>query len=219
MKAARVATDNHAAALPAKVEIRERILAAVPDAAVFDAFAGSGEMYRRVWHRAPGYVGCDTRYFADDRPAFVADNRRVLRAIDLTRYGIFDLDAYGSPWEQAIIIAGRRLVQPGERIGMCLTDGSNVGLRLGGISRSLTLLTGMKLGTPGMGRAIDEMMHSAAAGIAARMRCGIERAWLARGASNSKMLYLGLVLVGIGSGGDVGGGARRGEFSPKPAVE
>ncbi len=46
-------TDNHAKALPDKIEIRRRILAEI-GAPVFDAFAGSGQMHRHVWHGAPG---------------------------------------------------------------------------------------------------------------------------------------------------------------------
>jgi hypothetical protein len=103
--------DNHPRAAGDKARLRELVLAAV-GAPVFDAFAGSGEMFRRVWYKAPAYVGCDLRWFPDDpRPAFVADNRRVLRCLDLARLGVFDLDAYGSPCEQAII-AARRSVKP-----------------------------------------------------------------------------------------------------------
>jgi hypothetical protein len=44
---------------------------------------------------------------------FCADNTRVLRAIDLSRFSIFDFDAYGSPWVQAVILADRRRVARG----------------------------------------------------------------------------------------------------------
>lgn len=54
--------DNHARSTPDKALIRRNVLDAVK-APAFDAFAGSGEMYRRVWCDAPGYVGCDLRWF------------------------------------------------------------------------------------------------------------------------------------------------------------
>src|SRR5256885_790586 len=89
--------DTGARARSAKVDIRRRVMEALGSAAVFDAFAGAGEFYRLVWREAASYVGCDKRYFPDDRRAYVADNRRVLRAIDLDAFNLFDLDAYGSP--------------------------------------------------------------------------------------------------------------------------
>ena len=100
-------SDNTAEAEWAKITIRRNVLAEVgaEHASVFDAFAGEGRMHAAVWCEAARYVGCDTRFFTDDRPAFVADNRRVLRAIDLAAFNVFDLDSYGSPWEQAYIIA------------------------------------------------------------------------------------------------------------------
>lgn len=94
----------------AKIKIRENVLLAIGTdrASVFDAFAAAGELHKAVWHRAHSYVGCDLQFFRDDRMAFVADNRRVLRSIDLAQFNLFDLDAFGSPWEQAYIIAKRR---------------------------------------------------------------------------------------------------------------
>jgi hypothetical protein len=65
------------------------------------------------WRRARR-CRCDLRWSpGDTRPAFVAAKRRVLRCIDLCRFGVFDLDAYGLPREAALIIAGRRTARPG----------------------------------------------------------------------------------------------------------
>ncbi|HVH77139.1 MAG TPA: hypothetical protein VM755_19655 [Stellaceae bacterium] len=47
-----------------------------------------------------------------------------MRAIDLAPFNLFDFDAWGSPWEHVAILCARRPVQPGERIGLVLTDGS-----------------------------------------------------------------------------------------------
>jgi hypothetical protein len=192
-----VAVDNHPRTAGDKARLRELVLAEV-DAPVFDAFAGSGEMFRRVWHKAPGYVGCDLRWFPEDpRLAFVADNRRVLRAIDLARFGIFDLDAYGSPWEQVVIIAGRRSVRPGERIGLVLTDGSSLKLKMGGAPKALALLCGMRASATGLGSSHDELITRATRGLARRMGCDLVRAWRARGKSAARVIYLALVLEGL----------------------
>src|SRR5262252_2796473 len=96
-------TNTAPIARAAKIEIRRNLLAAIKPARVFDAFAGAGELHDAVWCEAAEYVGCDEKWFRDHRLMYVADNRRVLRAVDLTAFNIFDLDAYGSPWEQALI--------------------------------------------------------------------------------------------------------------------
>lgn len=192
--------DNHRAMLPAKVELRRNVLAAVAGP-VFEAFAGSGEMYRQVWKDAPAYVGCDTRWFPDGRAAFVADNRRVLRAIDLSPFLIFDLDAYGSPWEQATIIAARRQVAPGESLGLILTDGTGFTLKMGGLPTALALLTGMATaGLSGIARASTEIRDRAILELCRRMGCVVVRRWQATGKSGAKVVYVGLVLRGLAAG-------------------
>lgn len=82
-------TDNHPAARAAKVDLRERVLAEVGAgrARVFDAFCGAGEMHEAVWSRASAYAGCDSRpWDPRDPPRFVADNRRLLRCLDLAQF-------------------------------------------------------------------------------------------------------------------------------------
>jgi hypothetical protein len=189
--------DNHHRSAGDKALVRRNVLDAV-NAPVFDAFAGAGEMFRRVWHDAPGYCGCDLRWFQDDpRLAFVADNRRVLRCIDLEPFGIFDLDSWGSPWEQAAIIAARRLVRPGERIGFCLTDGSNMKLKMGDAPKAFAYLAGLRAHSTGLASSHDELVDRALGGLCRKMKCKLIRAWRARGKSASRVLYFGLVLEGL----------------------
>ena len=189
-------TDNAHGATRAKIQIRELLLGAVPDARVFDGFAGEGHMHDAVWHRAAGYVGCDTRFFRDQRLAFVADNRRVLRAIDLSPFNVFDFDAYGSPWEQVLILAARRLVRPAERLGLCLTEGQALKLKMGGMSRALSQLSGVG-NQPGLGRQQDEIINRALLRTAELMHARIADRWQAVGKTGSRMVYLGIVLEGL----------------------
>jgi len=189
--------DNHAASLPDKIEIRSKVLEAV-GGRVLDCFAGEGTMHAAVWSRAPGgYEGCDVRYMPGDRLAFVGDCRRVLRNIDLSPFSIFDLDSYGSPWEPVIIIAARRKVAPGERIGIVLTEGSGLKLKFGALPGALATLSGASAKLPGSSRAGKELAARAIAAMARRMHCRIEKIWRAERAQGSAMLYFGVVLVGI----------------------
>jgi hypothetical protein len=191
-------TNSHPAAVKAKAELRALVLDEIgPDnAVVFDAFAGAGSMHEQVWHRAASYVGCDLVWYRDARRAFVADNRRVLRAIDLRPFNIFDLDAYGSPWEQALIVADRRPLAPGERIGMLLTEGSGLNMKLGGMAAGLRVLAGMKPGVAGASRQQDSVIDRAIGGHCQRMRARVVRRWQAAGKTGASMRYIGLIIEG-----------------------
>lgn len=189
--------NNHPAAARAKAELRRLVLESLGDATprVFDAFAGDGAMYRAVWHHAAGYVGCDLKWYQDERLAYVADNRRLLRAIDLQPFNIFDLDAYGSPWEQAYIVAMRRRVAPGEPVGLLLTEGSALGVKMGNLPTVMKLLAGVR-DVAGASRAQDDLIDRAIAGLCRRMNVVLERRWQAHGKTGAQMRYIGLLLRG-----------------------
>jgi hypothetical protein len=189
------------AARATKIDVRRRVLAAIgaADARVFDAFAASGEMHKAVWHEAAEYVGCDLNWTSDDRLAYVADNRRVMRCIDLAAFNIFDFDAFGSPWEQAVILAARRKVAPGERIGVVVTDGSSLNMALGGMPAALRELGGF-IGVPaGTVRSHGEIMDRTIKGLCRRMGAGLVHRWEnANVSATSRLRYVALVLEGAG---------------------
>jgi hypothetical protein len=190
---------NHREGFGAKVEIRANVLSEIGKANVFDAFAGPGEMYRAVWRGADSYVGCDLTWYGDDRIAFVADNRRVLRCIDLSAFNVFDLDSFGSPWEQAIIVAARRKVVVGERIGMILTEGSGLKLKMGQPPAALAELCKLRGRIAGLIRGKHELIDKAIGSLAARMNCSIMRRWQADREARASVSYIGLVLCGSDS--------------------
>lgn len=199
--------DNAHQGQRAKVQIRERVLESIgaERAVVFDAFAGTGVMWSEVWQRAAGYVGCDERWHADARCCFVGDNRRVLRCIDLQRFTVFDLDAYGSPWEQALIIGSRRRLKPGECIGLVITEGTWTATRLvvGGsgprLLRAAAMVTMAMKSTPGMAtqKMHDDLIARGLRNVTQQMRGRIVREWRAVGSTGMKMRYLGLVVEGV----------------------
>jgi hypothetical protein len=192
--------DNSRVAEKAKLTVRQNVLAAIgaADAHVFDAFAGEGRMYREVWRQAASYVGCDTDLFMDERLAFVADNRRVLRAIDLGRFSIIDLDSYGSPWEQIYIIAARRALAAGDRLGLVITEGTGLKMNMGGIPKPLSLLARIKTHMPGMGAARDEVIDRAIREVCRMMQARVTHRWQAQGNRGSRVGYIGLVLEAAG---------------------
>lgn len=196
--AASTKVHNNPAAERAKAELRQNVLDVIGAGAhVFDAFAGDGLMWRRVWHEAADYVGCDTTWYRDERRMFVADNRRVLRSIDLSRFNIFDLDAHGSPWEQAMIIAARRAVSPGEQLGLVLTEGSGLKLKLGGYPAALRVLSGLRGVPVGGSRGHHELTDRAINGLCASMGARLVRRWQALGKTGASVVYIGLIIEGV----------------------
>lgn len=189
--------NNHPASTGDKVAIRRRVLSAISEPRVFDAFAGSGRMWRSVWRHAVSYAGCDLKWYRDrERLAYVGDNRRVLRAIDLSEFNVFDLDAYGSPWEQATIVAARRLVKSGEVVAIVITEGSLTKLKLGQAPTALGLLAGVGNAARGMARQYDQIVDRAISTLCARMRCDLVARFQADGKTQSGVKYIGLVLRG-----------------------
>jgi hypothetical protein len=184
----------------AKVQLRRLVLDAVgaEQARVFDAYAGSGRMHAAIWREAGGgYVGCDLKaYWPTDRLAFVADNLRVLRAIDLSPFNIFDLDSYGCPWAQVAVICARRRLQPGERLGMVLTDGNAIAMQLNSLSNALAAMTGMRRTVAGSHRRQEQVLDVAIRETARRLRADVVRQWRSAGRKGSKMQYLGVVFRG-----------------------
>jgi hypothetical protein len=204
--------DNSPRGQAAKIEIRRHILTELGgEARVFDAFAGAGHMYRAVWREAACYSGCDKRYFADGRRMFAADNRRVLRSIDLSAFNVFDLDAYGSPWEQALIIAERRKAAPAERIAFALTEGDGLSYKGNIVPAAVSQLIGLENGkTPALCRRRDEVVQRLLLALADRMGARMTRCWAACNMQGMAVWYLGAVFSGA---------ARPGADSDRRAAE
>lgn len=183
----------------AKAKIRRLVLETVGKPAhVFDAFGGPGAMYSDVWKHADSYVGCDKEWYRDERMMFCADSARVLRALDLARFNIFDLDAYGSPYEQLIIVAARRKVEKGEAIGIVITDGTGLSLKMNGIPHAMAQLAGLRNGMVGVNGNRDFIQRRLINGLAKRMHCDVVKMWQAEKPENAAMRYMGLVLRGRG---------------------
>lgn len=197
LEATRRQRRNDPQAKASKAELRRQVLQEIgaSDAHVFDAFAGAGEMWRLVWRDAAGYVGCDRDWFADDRLAYVADNRRVMRCIDLAPFNVFDFDSFGSPWEQVLILSARRPVAAGERLGIVLTEGNGIDLSMGGMAAPLREIAGFLDAPAGAARAHGEIIERALAGMYERMGVHPVRRWHASGTTGARMRYIGLVVA------------------------
>ena len=195
--------DNASGAKKAKVDLRSRVLSQVEPANVLDLFCGHGEMWHSVWRCAASYAGCDERPIeTGDPPRFWCDNKVLLRSLDLQRYNIFDLDAYGSPWAQMVILAARRTWESGERGAVVLTDGGNMKSRYGGRCVGLQDLlgergagerTGVSTALMASRRALNAWVNRAAVRVTKR--------WQAQGNGSGRggqiMVYTAIVFEGL----------------------
>jgi hypothetical protein len=186
--------------LSAKVQMRERILEEIAPARVLDLFCGHRELWRQVWNRAAEYAGCDASPWAlGEAPRYACDNRRLLRCLDLQRFNVFDLDAFGSPWEQLILVAARRKWSKGERGAVAITDGSTLKTRWGDLPfamRDLCGLSGAKIAATMVGS--EDLRRLAVAGFVRRAGVRLTRQWEAIGPQPARLYYAALCFVGIG---------------------
>ncbi len=119
---------------------------------------------------------------------------RLTRAIDLHVYNVFDLDAHGSPWEQAVILAARRKLAPGETNGLVLTEGTSLKLRLGGFPNALRDLARIVGRAAGGARVHDRIIDAAIAEVARRMGGEVVTRWQGSGRTGARVRYIGLVI-------------------------
>jgi len=130
------AVQVHNSAPEAKAELRRRIVDALGgpgSCRVLETHSGPGVMRRLAYAGVSDWLGIDADMESPN--AIHHDNREVMRAIDLSRFNLLDVDAFGSPWEQLWLFAQRRTIAKGEKIGLALTSG----LQGAGASRSPTL--------------------------------------------------------------------------------
>ena len=187
-----------------KIEIRLNVLGMMPKSNVLDVYCGPiGEMWSSVWVKADSYIGCDLEWdIKDPRPRFVGDSLRILRSLDLSKYNIFDVDAFGSPWEVMQIILSKRTWQAGELGAVALTDGTSMNTRWGAIPLAMAELVGV-----GAGRlAPTGLSADALQAMALRSWCKLANVkplqmWQAHGTSSGggtlTMAYTGIVFEGL----------------------
>ncbi len=177
-----------------KIEIRRRLLPMIAVPSVLDCFTGEGKLYRACY-RAAQYLGLDKKKIADGRNTLNIDNLKYLRSADLARFNVFDLDAYGSPWHQFLVILKRRRLMPGERIALFLTDGLQIQARLGDLPHGLKPYCGIpeKMRVPCLARHMDYIRGLVVSGACREAALEIRTALIGQN-SRKNMTYIGLLL-------------------------
>lgn len=188
-----VKTDN--AKTQAKRDIREFTLHNIRSAHVLEVYCGGGEMYRDIWREADSYTGVDNKKYFDERHTICGDAEKVVSAIDLGSFNVFDIDAYGSPYEVLDIITNRIRASEHKKIGFVITDGIEMDLKLGRICKGLRLLTGINMHIVKRAHVIhDDLISSVIARVSERLQMKVDAVKIARGKTGASMRYYAFLL-------------------------
>jgi len=177
-----------------KLEIRKRLLSALKNPSVLDCFAGEGKIYKTLYKNLP-YVGIDKKPINDGRVIINIDNVKYLRSADLSGYNFFDLDAYGSPWHQFLIIMKRRKIIKNQTIAIALTDGLKLIGSLSDLPHGLKPYIGMpkEMRIPFLHLHLDFIRACLVSRICKECGCIIKKSYSAQN-KKGNMTYLGLLL-------------------------
>lgn len=133
-------TDNDPEMFNIKVELRERLIKANDSYKILEAFSGDGRLWRTIKNKYPlkkiNVLRIDTK--AGKKGTYLkGDNVKFMRSMDLTRFDIIDLDAYGSPFNQLEVIFNSKYSGP----IIC----TFIQIMTGGINKELLLKLGYSL--------------------------------------------------------------------------
>lgn len=182
-----VKTNN--AKIDAKIKLREML--DCRDKNVLEVYCGEGIMFNDVWHLSRHYEGIDIKKYDDDRIVHIGDAATVLKTIDLSMFDIFDIDAYGSPYECLFIIANRLKKQcVYKNIDFVVTDGLQIDLRMGNIEKYLALLSGVdSTKVNGIHKVHNMLINNVINNVSNMLSMNVESKKIAIGKTGSGMRY------------------------------
>ena len=187
-----VKTNN--AKIRAKCDIREYVMSQIDRQSVLDIFCGTGEMYNSVWHKAMNYQGIDKVKFFDCRNTLCGDADKLIRRVDLTRFNIFDIDSYGSPYE--ILDYLTQTIRPSGDVAFVITDGISIDLRLGRVCKGIRNLVGIENHVlKRASKMHDDIINIIAIEVSKRLKMRISSIRIAKGKTGASMRYWSITLT------------------------
>lgn len=97
-----------------KVALRICFLPDNPEITVLDCYHGTGAIWKNVQRNTDKRIkvhGIDIQDYGGDDVALIGDNLKIFDSLDLSRYDVIDLDAYGIPAKQFLAVWPR--MRPG----------------------------------------------------------------------------------------------------------
>lgn len=105
MSKAATKTNNDLTTIEKKIQLRLNSLPKKDTVYVLDAFAGEGILWKEVQKKTKKQIktlSIDEKQY--NKISLKGDNRKFLKSLDLDFFDIIDLDAYGSPSNQLMIL-------------------------------------------------------------------------------------------------------------------
>ena len=187
-----VKTNN--AKTNAKTEIRLSVLSEIENPKVLEVFCGAGEMYKNVWHNSEKYTGIDKVKYFDERHTICGDAEKAVRLVDVNDYNVFDVDAYGSPYEILDFIV-KKIDLNYKKIGFVVTDGVNMDLKLGRVCKGLRHFIGYDFHIAKRANVLhDDFIKIVIDKIAEHLKGKIECLLIAQGVTGSSMRYYSFIV-------------------------
>jgi len=187
-----VKTNN--AKTDAKQKLRESVFLNMKNSNVLEVYCGSGEMYNAVWYKAEKYTGIDKVKFFDKRHTICGDAEKAIRLVDINDYNIFDIDAYGSPYEILDYIVGK-IDLKNKKIGFVVTDGVNIDLKLGRVCKGLRRFIGYDFHIAKRANVLhDDFIKIVIDKIAEKLKGKVENLLIAQGVTGAAMRYYSFVI-------------------------
>lgn len=178
----------------AKAEIRESVFNLLDgERNTLEVFCGAGEMYRSVWHKSDRYTGIDKQKYFDERHTVCGDALKALRLVEISKYNIFDIDAYGSPYEALQYIL--KFVGDHKKVAFVLTDGTNIDLKMGRLSKGMRFFTGLDFHVAKRAHVFhDNFIIDVVNKVCSTLNGNAENLRIAKGNKGSAMRYYSFVV-------------------------
>ena len=191
---------------------------------ILDCFAGPGRMWATAYRSTELYLGIEKepRGLEDRRRLIFCDSRRYLRhrATKLGDFDLFDLYAFGTPYEHLAIICSRlKGLEPGRRVGFCLTDGLGFNAAMNGMATGLLQYIQLERhkGTRTQSLLRDEIAEAAIRKAFSEAKLSLVDARRAEKHGSTAMRYTALLCERTGKRSSAGG-VKRAADKPAGAV-
>lgn len=178
--------------LSAKITLRNHFLRLVTRPAnVLECFAGAKRELYHACYKSDNVTGLDIK--SSDKTIKI-DNKKFIVSADLSQYNLFDLDAYGSPYELLLNIFNRRSKIGGEFV-VILTDGMwlRFGVNNQGSNFHQTIIcnySGIRI--PALGRHQEFIIKLTLKTLSDKYGIDIKRCKIVREEDN-RMFYIGML--------------------------
>lgn len=182
----------------AKINAKEKLryFKNINDLSVLDIFCGSGEMFKKTWKDAKNYEGIDIKKYDenDKRILHIGDAPAIIKNLtNINKFDIFDIDAYGSPYECLFLLSNKITVNKEKHF--IITDGIEIDLRMGNIEQFFSILSNITAKKINNIHILhDYLIKKIIENLCIKLNCKYKDFAIAKGVKGSGMRYFKFTL-------------------------